>query len=206
MAPRPRSVLVPILALAMSLGPIPIAFSGPSPAAARLTGRIFEPDLVTPATDLTVQAYPEGAKTPVAVCKTDHRGRFDIEDLPAGPYVLLMWRNSDAPLAAARVDVPAGSRRIVALALPDPPPEGTPPAAGQPPAEGKPPAEGQPPASPTKPAAPPKKKGGLLKWMSTPVGATVVLVAAAAVLAVAADELTKKETVPELPPSPTAPQ
>ncbi len=189
MAPSPRHLLAWTLAFMILIGPAHAALSAPSAAAARISGRIFEPDLVTPAAELVVQAYPEGAKTPVAARQTDQRGRFNFESLPAGTYILFLFRSPDAPLAGARVEAAAGSHRIVALALPDQPAEGATPAPATPP--------------PATPPAEKKKHHGLFQWMGTPVGATVTLVAAAAVLAVVADEITSKENVTELPVSPT---
>jgi hypothetical protein len=61
----------------------------------------------------------------------------------------------------------------------------------------------RPGESATAPAA--AEKAGIFAWLSTPLGATVAIVAAAAVLAAGAHQLTKdkKDNVQEFPVSPT---
>lgn len=194
---RLRSLLACVLALALILGQIPAVLAAPA-ANARISGRVFETDLTTPAADLVVQAYPEGRPAPLAAGRTDEKGRFLLKGLPAGSFVVLLVTEQGQALAATRVQMNNDEHKKLLLALPqetgEKPPEGAekPPEAGE-----KPPAEAE--------AAAPEEKTGILSWMSTPLGATVTIVAAALVLAVVADELTS-DSPPPPPVTPTSPQ
>ena len=187
---RPRSLLACVLTLALILGQIPAVLAAPA-ANSRISGRVFETDLITPAADLVVQAYPEGKPAPLAAGRTDEKGRFLLKGLPAGSFVVLLVTEQGQALAATRVQMNNDEHKKLLLALPQESAE-KPPEGGEKPPEG---AE----------AATPAKKGGILSWMSTPVGATVTIVAAALVLSVAADELTSS-TPPPPPVTPTSPQ
>jgi hypothetical protein len=190
-----RHAFVGILVTALVLGPIPASLS--APALTRISGRVFDHDLVTPAADLTVQAIPENAKAPLASGQTDHRGRFRLQGLPADNYILLLSDAAGAPVAAARVETRTASSRIVTLALPETPPEGAAPPAG-----------GSASKPSEKKGTVEKKHRGILAWISTPVGATVALVAGAVVLAAIANQATKdkKDNINEFPITPTSPQ
>ena len=194
---RPRSLLACVLTLALILGQIPAVFAAPA-ASSRISGRVFETDLITPAADLLVQAYPEGQPAPLAAGRTDEKGRFLLKGLPAGSFVVLLVTEQGQALAATRVQMNNDEHRKLLLALPQESAEKPPESAEKPPEVGEKPPEGAE-------AATPAKKGGILSWMSTPVGATVTIVAAALVLSVAADELTSSSPPPP-PVTPTSPQ
>lgn len=107
-----------VLALAIVLTllfPVPAALA--APAAARIEGRVFDTDLVSPAAGLAVQAYAEGAKAPLVTALTGKDGRFRLGAVPAGNYVLVLADGAGKPLAAAPVATKSGQRAKVNLAL-----------------------------------------------------------------------------------------
>ncbi len=171
-----RSFLAAVLCVALSAGAPLAVLAAPAPARdAHLAGSVFGADLRSPAAGLEVRALPAGGKTPVATAVTDRRGRFDLGDLPAGEYLLVLVRPEEkAPVAAARVTAHRGDATPVVLALP-----------------GAKAPEGAPAAS-----------SGIAAWIATPLGATVTLVAAAVVIAVAADSVSdNSETRTDEPPA-----
>jgi hypothetical protein len=112
-----RSLLAPALALALAVAPS-LALAAPALSSA-VSGRILAADLKTPAAGLSVQAVPDGAKEPLARATTDARGRFQLEGLPAGRYLLVLYDAQGAPLAAAPI-VAEQATMSVTLALPKP--------------------------------------------------------------------------------------
>lgn len=101
-ANRLMKLVTVAIAAALFLGPVPTAMATPSSADARLAGRVFDKDLVTPAASLTVAATSLGAKAPAASSRTDKDGRFELAALPAGYYDLLISDAKGQPLATAR--------------------------------------------------------------------------------------------------------
>ena len=184
-----RSMLALALAFALAVAPS-LALAAPALSSA-VSGRIFAADLKTPAAGLSVQAVPEGAKEPLARATTDARGRFQLQGIPAGRYLLVLYSGQGEPLAAAPIvaEQPAMS---VTLALP--PPGSL--------------APGQTEETPKKEdssteAAP---KSGFSTWVSSPTGATIVLLASAILVAVGADQLTNDDTdTKEIPASKSRP-
>jgi hypothetical protein len=189
-----RSLLAPALAIALAVAPS-LALAAPALSSA-VSGRILAADLKTPAAGLSVQAVPDGAKEPLARATTDARGRFQLEGLPAGRYLLVLYDAQGAPLAAAPI-VAEQATMSVTLALPKP---GT-LAPGQ--------AEGEKKDDEKKDdkEAAAATKSGFSAWVSSPTGATIVLLASAILVAVGADQLTNDDTdTKEIsPPSPTLP-
>ncbi len=168
-----RRSLTVLLAGLLALGPF-FALAEPAPAHP-LEGRVFAADLHTPLPDILVQAVPEGAKQAVARATTDRRGRFSFQTLPEGDYTLVIFDQQGAPLAAAPISTSAAASGEVALALP--------------------------PLRPGEDATAPAAAGATAVWISTPLGATVTLLATAVVVAVAADDVTgDNPTRRDLPP------
>jgi len=171
-----RSFLAAVLCLALAAGTLPPVLAAPAASRdAHLAGAVFGADLRTPAKGLEVRALPSGEKTPVATAVTDRRGRFDLGDLPAGEYLLVLVRpEEEIPVAAARVTARTGDATPVVLALP----------------------------GADAPAEAPAASSGFAAWIATPIGATVTLVAAAVVIAVGADSLSDNtETREDEPPA-----
>jgi hypothetical protein len=139
-----------------------------------VSGRVYAADLKTPAAGLTVQAVPDGAKEALARSTTDARGRFQLQGLPAGKYLLVLLDEAGTPLAAAP-HVMAQANSSVTLALP--PPGALAPAQSEEKKEGE-------------PETKKSEKSGFATWVSTPAGATIVLVASAVLVAWGADQLT----------------
>ncbi|MBP7147040.1 MAG: carboxypeptidase regulatory-like domain-containing protein [Acidobacteria bacterium] len=164
-----------LLTAAIVCGSLP-ALAATAPTAA-VRGRVFSADLKTPAPGLMVQAIPDQGGDPLAQATTDAKGRFALAGLPDGTYVLLLSDGKGAPMAAARVTANAGKTETVALALPE--------------------------KTGTTTLAPSARRLGA--WISTPLGATVTLVAAAVVIGLAADDLTdddeSRENLPPVSPS-----
>ena len=178
-----RNLLAVTLAFALALAP---SFVLAAPAlSSAVSGRVFAADLKTPAAGLSVQAVPDGAKEPVARATTDLRGRFQLQEIPAGHYLLVLYDAQGAPLAAAPL-VAEKAAMLITLALPEPGSL----APGQ---------TDEPPTEPT-------PRSGFSTWVSSPVGATVVLLASATVVAVGADQLTNDDTdTTEIPGSKSSP-
>lgn len=134
------------------------------------TGRVFQPEFVAPATGVTVAAYPVDAKQPLATSTTDTKGRYRLEGLPAGDYLLLLTGPEGAPLAAAPVTARAGAIAAISLALP---------------AENG--VVGSGAARRKDGGEESGGKKGLAAWFSSPAGSTLIVVASAIVVAVVAD-------------------
>ena len=171
-ANRLMKLVTVAIAAALFLGPVPTAMATPSSADARLAGRVFDKDLVTPAASLTVAATSLGAKAPAASSRTDKDGRFELAALPAGYYDLLISDAKGQPLATARVMAKAGEKTTVTMALPD--------------------------RKPGESAAAPAAGEGFL---STPTGKVTVIVGAAIILAVAANSLVKDNSSSPVSPN-----
>jgi hypothetical protein len=188
-----RSLLALALAFALALAPS-LALAAPALSSA-VSGRIFASDLKTPAAGLSVQAVPDGAKEPLARATTDARGRFRLLGIPAGRYLLVLYDAQGAALAAAPI-VAEKAALSVTLALP--PPGSLAP--GQ--TEGEKKDEKKDDAEATV-----ETKSGFSAWVSTPTGATIVLLASATLVAIGADQLTNDDTETEelSSPSPTLP-
>lgn len=183
-----RNLLALALAFALALAPS-FALAAPALSSA-VSGRIFAADLKTPAAGLSVQAVPDGAQEPVARATTDARGRFQLQGIPAGSYLLVLFDAQGTPLAAAPI-VAEKAAMSITLALPKPDPL----APGQ-----------TDEAKKDPPAAEPATKSGFAAWVSSPVGATVVLLGSAIVVAVGADQLTNDDTdTTEITTSPVLP-
>lgn len=163
---------------------IPLAPVWASPATAGIDGSVFDWTFTQPLAGLTVSIVPDGSKQPVARSVTDPKGRFHINGLAGGAYMLLLTDDGGAPLAAAAIEAPAGVRRTVSLALPGP--------------SGKKKSGGEATAS-----AGGKKT--LAAWITSPAGSTLVLVASAVVLAVAADKVLTENDERPLVASPSVP-
>jgi hypothetical protein len=155
-----RQSLNLVLALVLACGSAPVLLAGPAIDQAAIDGRILSPDMTTPVADLQVQAFVDGTDTPVATTRTDRQGRFTVENLDAGDYILLFLEQDETPVAATRLGDLA-ERRSVILALP----------------------QLEPGQSPVAPA----QAGGMMGWIASPIGAAVAIVAATVVVAVAAD-------------------
>jgi hypothetical protein len=189
-----RTLLALALAFAIAVAPS-VALAAPASASA-VSGRIFAADLRTPAAGLSVQALPDGAREPVARATTDIQGRFALQGLPAGRYLLVLYDAQGTPLAAAPL-VADKAAMTVALALPAP--DALAPAQT---------AEGETKKDDEKKdeEAAATTKSGFSAWVSSPTGATVVLLASAVVVAVAADQLTNDDTdTNEITASPSEP-
>lgn len=155
-----------------------------SPATAGIDGHVFDSTLTHPLAGLTVSIVPDGSKEAVASTVTDPRGRFRLKGLPGGAYLLLLMDSGGVPLAAAEIEATAGVQRTVSLALPGP--------------SGKKKAGGEATASAG-------GKKALAAWITSPAGSTLVLVASAVVLAVAADKVLTKNDERPLVASPSVP-
>ena len=170
-----RPQLSVLLVAALVVAPL-TATAAPRETGETLAGRVFASDLETPLAGVSVQLAPEGEKRLVAETMTDDAGRFTLDGLEKRLYTVVLLDQQARPLAAARVDL--AEHQEIALALPE--------------------------ARPGEGAAAPAQSGGgggILAWLSTPVGATVALVAGATVVAVAADSLTDDNPEREdLPP------
>jgi hypothetical protein len=160
------------MSVAMILANAPLAVAAPA-SMSKVTGRVFGTDLVTPATALTVQAIPDGAKEPAGTTTTDERGRFRLSGLPAGRYLLLLVDAAGTPVAATPVVTRAGERQDLTLALPDR-------------------KAGETATAPAQ-AGGAAAKTGFWAWLSGPVGATAVLVGGALVLAAGANSVTDND-------------
>jgi hypothetical protein len=171
-----RNLLATALAFALALAPS-FALAAPELSSA-VSGRVFAADLKTPAAGLSVQAVPDGAKEPLARATTDLRGRFQLQEIPAGRYLLVLFDAQGVPLAAAPI-VAEKAATTITLALPEPDSL----APGQ--------AEEAPKDETNVEAG---AKSGFSTWVSSPVGATVVLLASATIVAVGADQLTNDDT------------
>lgn len=168
-----RRTMVVVLAGLVALGQLSV-FAAPSTDITAVKGRVFAPDLRTPVPGLQVQAIPRGAKEAVARVMTDQRGRFTLSDLPVGEYTLVLFDEQGSPLAAAPISAQAGHGNDIALALPA--------------------------VTPGESAAAPAA-GRAAAWLSTPAGATVGLLTAAIVIAVAADDVSgSNPSRKDLPP------
>jgi hypothetical protein len=189
-----RTLLALALAFAVAVAPS-VALAAPASASA-VSGRIFAADLKTPAAGLSVQALPDGAKEPVARTTTDLQGRFAMQGLPAGRYLLVLYDAQGSPLAAAPL-VADKAAMTVTLALP----AADVLAPGQT-AEGEKKEEGEKKGD----EAAATTRSGFSAWVSSPTGATIVLLASAVVIAVAADQLTNDDTdTDEITASPSEP-
>jgi hypothetical protein len=183
-----RNLLAVALAFALALAPS-LALAAPEHSSA-VSGRVFAADLKTPAAGLSVQAVPDGAKEPLARATTDPRGRFQLQEIPAGHYLLVLYDAQGAPLAAAPI-VAEKAAMSITLALPEP--------GSLAPGQTEEPKKDEPATE----AAP---KSGFSTWVSSPVGATVVLLASATIIAVGADQLTNDDTdTTEIPVSKSRP-
>jgi hypothetical protein len=164
-----------MLAAALVVAPLTVV-AAPQAAERSLDGRVFAADLKTPLAGVSVQVTDQQERQLLAQTVTDDEGRFRVDGLDARTYTIVLVDEQSTPLAAAEVDV--ARHEQVSLAVP----EVRPGEAGTAPAQ----ASGG---------------GGLLAWLSTPVGATVAMVAGAAVVAVSADSLTDDNPEREdLPP------
>ncbi len=171
----------PITALvvaALVIGPVAPGFAGPA-ASAALEGRVLSPDLSRPMADLSVSLIPEGANEPTTRTTTDAKGRFGLQGLAAGRYILLLESAAGQPVAAAPVEAIAGERQRITLALPAVSPAATGDEGG---------------------------KSGFGRWISTPVGATITAVLAAVIVAVAVDQAIgdddeEQDLSPSVPPA-----
>lgn len=172
---RFRTIKTLSLALAVSLilGQAPLLAA----PAARIEGRVFGADLKTPVANYGVQAYERGSKTPAATTTTGKDGRFRLDSVPAGNYVLVLADGQGHAIAAAEVAAKDGVRSSVTLALPD-----------------KKPGEGR--------LAPAQSGGG---FFGTTGGAILTIVGSAVVLALAADSLVDDDETPQAPVSPSQP-
>lgn len=180
-----RSSLALVLASALALAPS-LALAAPVQSSA-VSGRIFAADLRTPVAGLSVQAVPNGAKEPLARATTDARGRFQLQGIPAGRYLLVLYDAQGAALAAAPI-VAEKAAMSVTLALPE---------AGSL-------APGQTGAAPGDET--PAEKDGFSAWISSPTGATIALLAGAILIAIGTDQLTNDDTdTKEIPASPASP-
>lgn len=172
---RPRISL--LLAIALAFAPI-AAVAAPQPDSASLSGRVFAADFKTPLAGIDVQLVPQGEKRLAAETFTDESGRFAVDGLPVGVYTVVLIDENFSPLAAAEIDLSVHEE--VSLAVPE--------------------------ARPGEAAAAPAQAGGgggFLAWLSTPLGATVALVAGATVVAIGADSLTDDE--PDQQDTPVSP-
>jgi hypothetical protein len=169
-----RPQLSVLLVAALVVAPL-AATAAPREAGETLAGRVFASDLETPLAGVSVQLAPKGEERLVAQTVTDDAGRFALDGLDKRLYTIVLLDDRSQPLAAAHVDL--AQHQEIALALPE--------------------------ARPGEGAAAPAQAGGggILAWLSTPVGATVALVAGATVVAVTADSLTDDNPEREdLPP------
>jgi len=134
-----------------------------------------------------VQAVPDGAKEPLARAMTDARGRFQLQGIPAGRYLLVLYDAQGAALAAAPI-VAEKAAMSVTLALPKPGSL----------------APGQTEEAPEDDSD--GEKSGFSTWISSPAGATIALLAGATLIAIGADQLTDDDTdTDEIPASPASP-
>ena len=186
--PRQR-VLAALLSLVLALGSTPV-FATPA-LTSTVDGRIFDSDLATPMPRLQVSAYAEGSAEPSATASTDGRGRFRLDGLSGGAYLLLLAEESGKPLAAAEIAMEAGRNQVVTLALPERVPASgalAPGAADDEQEEGE--GEGE--------GSEAKGESRFGKWLKTPLGATIAILLSAVALSYAADEFTDENPrVPE---------
>jgi broad specificity phosphatase PhoE len=169
-----RRQLSALLVVALVVAPATVT-AAPKEAGETLAGRVFASDLETPLAGVSVQLAPKGEQQLAAETVTDEAGRFAVEGLERGLYTVVLLDEQATPLAAAHVDL--AQHQEIALALPEARP-------------------GEGAAAPAQ-----QSQGGIKAWLSTPVGATVALVAGATVVALAADSLTDDNPEREdLPP------
>ncbi|MFN7965811.1 MAG: carboxypeptidase regulatory-like domain-containing protein [Acidobacteriota bacterium] len=182
MTARARQALALLMLTISITSPLSPALA--SSATAAIDGRVFDAALTHPLAGIIVSATSQGAKEPLASVVTDTKGRFRFKGLPGGDYMLLLIDRGGVPLAAAAIKAPAGAERSVLLGLPAALSKGK---------------------QSTDTAASAGGKKALAAWFSSPVGATIVLVASAVVIAVAADELLTKNDEEPLVASPSTP-
>jgi hypothetical protein len=168
-----------MLAAALVVAPLTVV-AAPQTADRSLDGRVFSADLRTPLAGVFVQVTDQDERELLVETVTDDAGRFRVDGLDARTYTIVLLDEQSTPLAAAEVDV--ARHEQVSLAVP----------------------EARPGEAGTAPAQAGGGGGGggrILAWLSTPVGATVAMVAGAAVVAVTADSLTDDNPEREdLPP------
>jgi hypothetical protein len=173
-----------VLGLAMALLLGSLASLAAPDLTTTVRGRVFDSDLTTPLRGMTVQAFPEGSAEADARVVTDDSGRFVLNGLGDGAYLLLLSDETGTPVAAAEIATRAGLEQVVALALPDDvDPKGAEGSSKDVPGEDK-----------GKDAAKDKAKGSeggrFQKWLSTPLGATIGIVVSAVALSTFADSIT----------------
>lgn len=173
-----RHFLAFLLTFILVFGPSSLLLASPEIAQGTLKGRLFAADLVHPAPEVIVQAVQEGSKTPLATTKTDAQGRFSFSRVPVGDVLLVLSQKEGTPLAAAVVSAQAGKTRTITLALPDPKNAG---------------------AGPLTPAVAHGK--GFAAFFSTPLGATVAILAGAIIVGGVAESSTDSADEPPSSPS-----
>ncbi len=188
---------IPSTALASAATP-----SSTLPSAAEIRGNVFGADGMTALSGVSVKAANMATHTIYTSSATGADGLYHLADLPPGSYDLAVQTAKGLFAADALVEVRAGKRTSVSLAIrpdaqeqpPAEPPKPPDPNAPEPPrkeGEGEKPPEQKPeegkPAD--KPAEPepqkPAKSGGSF-WRS-PAGAAIAIVAGAALIGVAAN-------------------
>jgi len=191
-AGRTSRALVGVLMFAIAAYGTPTTFAAsPSPVSrtSEIVGNVFGPDALSTVSGVSVKAAHTITHKVYASQATGADGLYKLSDLPPGSYDLAVQTREGLYPADALVEVKAGRRTMVSLAIrsearQDKPEgekkEGDKPA-DQPPAE--PPQGEKPPEPPPQPPA--KKKGGGF-WRS-PAGAAIAIVGGAALIGVAAN-------------------
>src|SRR5690242_20656206 len=78
-----------VSALSLSIFALPLARAKAAAAGGSITGAVTDPRGAV-VVGATVTVYSEAGNQPVASAKTDAQGRYKIENIPAGTYVVVV--------------------------------------------------------------------------------------------------------------------
>jgi hypothetical protein len=84
---------------------------------ARLVGRVFDSDGITPRRDVVVTLVDERSQVTFSSQPTDGEGTFTIVDAVAGGYFLLAETSEGAFLAGDRLELQQGANKPLSLTL-----------------------------------------------------------------------------------------
>ena len=198
---------IPSTALAAAAAP-----SSTVPAVAEIRGNVFGADGMTALAGVSVKAANMATHKIYTSSATGADGLYSLSDLPPGSYDLAVQTAKGLFAADALVDVRAGKRTSVSLAIrPDAqegqrqdPPNPPDPNAPEPPKEGEnppeqKPEEGKPGDTPAEPEPQKPAKSGGSFWRS-PAGAAIAIIAGAALIGAAANSAAgdDEEDTPEM--------
>lgn len=117
-----RIAIAPLLAAALAGGgavvsPLEAKEKAPGSERARLTGRIFENDGVTPARGCVVRVHPLETGPVIVSSPTDDKGRFEVEGLAHGYVDLTVERDAAVFASSEIVSLPPKGKVEVDLTL-----------------------------------------------------------------------------------------